>query len=128
MRSIEVPATAFTLRDDGVLVAVERLPDLDRTEEIVNKSVAAARQLLEPSVDYPVLWDIRGLRRFYGHGWPTFLRHLEQGVVAMAIIVDGDSKNVLGSFGPVIRSLLLPVAVFTDMDEAEAWIAQYATA
>ena len=109
------------MRDDGIAFAVEKNPELKRTPEIVEEALSAARELVDgkPSL---VVWDVRALRHFDPAGWRALLETIDDLVIAMAIVVNEESRHILGVFDSVLHSFYFPVRLFTDEEEAVSWL------
>lgn len=115
----------LTREDDGVIVGRERNFDIPRTVDRVAEAVEVTWPLAgcQPCA---AIWDMRGSPRAKPESWQLVIRRVPEIFRALAIIVDEDAKRALGAFPMAIDSLLIPVRMFVDVDEARNWIAPFA--
>lgn len=125
MGTAEAELIILTREDDGLIVGRERNFDVPRTVDRVAEAVDVTWKLAgrRPCV---AIWDMRGSPRPRPESWELFIRRIPGIFRALAIIVDEDAKRALGAFPMAIDSLLIPVRMFVDEDEARNWIAPLA--
>lgn len=125
MKVIDTRFARYTLGDDGVATATPRRPELPRTMDLMTQALDDLEDFLEEQ-PRPILWDPRTVLPMRPGAWQAIIERLEKIVVSIAILVDDVKDHRLGSFPEAIDSLLLPVRLFTDEDEARSWLLQFA--
>ena len=97
---------------------------MSRTAEDVAESFDRLDQLIG-GVRRPGLWDPRDISSFPAGAWRMLIARLEKSFVALAILIDESMEPALGAFPAAIDSLLIPVRIFHDEDEATQWLQQF---
>jgi hypothetical protein len=120
---MEVSKTRFsvlTLDDDGVVVARPTDSDQPRDAAVIGEIVDGLVRLVgnEPR---PALW-FPGSTRIDPGGWQTLIDSVSRFATAVAIVVTAPDARPLGSFPGIVDSLILPVRVFADEQEARKWL------
>ena len=127
MQTFSTAITKYTIRDDGIVVGRDINPETPRTAVNIAESfdrlsvVAQGRR-------FPGLWDARLAPEFPFSVWQVFVDRISEAVGALAILVDNEADPAFGAFPKVIDSMLIPVRLFQDEDEAIAWLGQFVDA
>lgn len=125
MKSVATPTTQFTLRDDGIVIAVDLNPELVRTHMNVAATFDALEQLIEGK-PRPSLWVPRPVKAYPPEAWSVLIRRLDTSVSALAIVADEGARQAIGIFPAAIGSLLVPTRVFDNETDAVEWLQQFA--
>ncbi len=120
VRTVESEITRYTLRDDGIVVAVGLHPEIPRTLEKMTESLDAFAALIDGK-PRPFLWDPRAVPRLLTEAWKEAIERINRLAVAVAIMTDENTDEMLGGY-PDAVDFLLPVRTFTDEDDALAWL------
>lgn len=123
MRSIETPTTSFSMRSDGVIVGRGKPAGGTRTGPEVAANLAAMDELLEGR-KAAGLWFPDPTQGYEAEAMQMLIHGLLERLSAVAIVAP-DPPPALAAFPSAVNALLLPVQVFRDQAEAEAWLAQY---
>lgn len=124
MKVIETQFSRYTVGDDGVATATPLKPELPRTLDLMTEALDDLEAFLEEK-PRPVLWDPRAVVPLRPGVWRVIIERLEKIAVGLAILVEDMDDHGLGSFPVAIDSLLLPVRLFTDENEARSWLQQF---
>jgi hypothetical protein len=124
MRSARTDMVEMTLRPDGVVVVVEKNPEVRHTSQSMKNDVVVFRELVSDQV-LPVLWDVRAMDRPTPEAWKQFLEDISGVLSALALVVDTDSRQVTGAFPWAINSFMFPTRIFESKEEALEWLPQF---
>ena len=124
VRVVESSITRYTLREDGIVVALGIKPDVERTRETSIESLDALECLVD-GTPRPVLWDPREVPRLQPEAWRTVVERAERVAVAIAILTDPATDRMLGVFPDTMDALLVPVRTFTDETAAVEWLREF---
>ena len=105
--------------EDGILFV--RSKHVTSTIETAVESLAVMAQLVgdEPR---PVLWDARDWRGTAPLAWLKLISVVRSLATAVAMVLGPDNAGLAGSFPAAINQLLVPFRLFTDPDEALAYL------
>ncbi len=123
MPSIETPTVTFSVRTDGVIVGRGKSDGGMRTGAEVAANLAAMDELLEGR-RAPGLWFPDSMQGYEPDALQMLIHGLLDRLSAVAIVAP-DPPPELAAFPDVVNALLLPVKVFQDEADAEAWLAQF---
>lgn len=123
MRTAKSQVIHFTLTDEGIVLA-ESQPHVEPTAELLVEAEDACR-LVRGEVKRPALWDIRHLVRPKPEAWLGFIQNAPNNLTAVAVLGNADQMSLLGAFPRLINDLLLPLAMFEDIEEARRWLKRY---
>jgi hypothetical protein len=122
---VELHVARVWLDEDGIVHALLRSPD-DYSVEHAKEHIATYGKL-GAGAALPVLVDIRGMtklpprevRQYYASARGT--RH----TAAAAVLVESDLSRVMANFFFRFHNPSHPIKLFTDEDEALAWLRHY---
>jgi hypothetical protein len=122
MREVITTTAALVFVDDhGVLHIVSN--GIQSTAETVRETFAAAQSLL--TAPAPTLFDVREWPRPGAGFWVNFIDLLPASVSAGAILIAPGGRATLGGFPDAVNRLMVPFDVFTDEEEAEAFLLRF---
>ena len=121
MITAESAVTRYWLRDDGIVIGRDINTDVYRTEAVTKATLDVLAELSGPE-KRPALWDPRAFDRMHPEGWLVLIERLPDLINALAILVDDAVLPFLGTFPEHMDSLLFPVRLFRDEEEAIEWL------
>ena len=121
MHTIESEITQWTLRDDGIIVAVGINPDVPRDRDSMARNLDSLAALAA-GTPRPVLWDPRAVHRIHPAAWAEIIERVTELVLAAAILVDDGTEKKLVGYPAAINSLLIPTQMFRSEEAALAWL------
>lgn len=107
--------------EDGVIHVQAK--GVASTKESAVEMFDSVRDLLAGSRK-PVLFDARQWPSGNSAMWATVITNLQSTFTAIAMLVDPDSPSEVGEYPAIIDRLLIPFRLFTDEEEALAFLAQ----
>jgi hypothetical protein len=113
-------ATIFMDEDDIVHIVMHSGVKMDYEDAIDNylvvKNLSRGKKVLK-LIDSRLPWDIdKKARRFLNQ------KEIKEHTIARAVVKDSAFDKILATFLVSISSSKIPVKIFTDMDEAKAWL------
>ncbi|MDJ0663138.1 MAG: hypothetical protein QNJ75_01175 [Acidimicrobiia bacterium] len=124
MQTFSTAITEYTIRNDGIVVGRDINPETPRTTANIAESFDRLSAVTQGK-RFPGLWDARLVPEFPFSVWQVFVDRIDKVVSALAILVDSEADRAFGAFPKAIDSMLIPVRVFQDEDEAIAWLGQF---
>jgi hypothetical protein len=121
MPTVESEITQWTLRDDGVIVGVGIKPDLPRDRAIMARNLDTLA-VVTAGTPRPVLWDPRAVPHIQPGAWAEIIDRVTDLVVAVAILVDDETEQMLGAYPRAMNSLLFPIRTFRSEEPALTWL------
>ena len=118
-----VQITPASLWVDGGIVHL-RAKGAPRSAYDPSEVFDAARDLIRDT-PMPALFDLRLWKEGERPAWQAFISNALSLFSAAAIVVDPESSPRMGDLPDIISRLLIPVEVFTDEDEALAYLHGY---
>lgn len=118
---IKTTAASVFVDDHGMLHIVSN--GTQSTGRTARETLTAARSLLTGPV--PTLFDARSWPKARSDFWVTFIDLLPTVVSAGAILVAESGREDLGGFPGAVNRLMVPFEVFTDEEEAVAFLMQF---
>ncbi|HEY4606870.1 MAG TPA: hypothetical protein VIH55_04400 [Acidimicrobiia bacterium] len=119
--AIESTAASVFMDDRGLLHIVSN--GTPSTKTTVRETFGAARTLTEHPV--PTLFDARRWPVGGSDFWVAFIDVLPSVVSAGAILIEPDEVAGLGGFPRAVNRLMVPFEVFTEEDEAIAFLVPF---
>lgn len=121
MRMAENSINRYVLRDDGILVAYELNPEIERTPELATETLDFLEDFLGGD-PHPALWDVRPVLRFSATEWRQIVDRLEDLVSVLALVIDEQTPGAQSLF-PVLRFLPdLQMRTFSNEEDALDWL------
>ena len=124
MKTVECSITRYTLRDDGIVAAIGTHPEIPRDLTTMTASLDCLAGLID-GTPRPILWDPRAVLRLFPEAWKAIIERIESLAVAVAILADDGTEEMLGPYPGAMNSLLLPVRTFTDEEQAIEWLRKF---
>jgi hypothetical protein len=122
MDMIKTTASSVYLDDQGLLHVVSN--GGASSASTVKETFAAARTVIDRPV--PTLFDARLWPVAGSDFWVTFIDELPSVVSAGAILIAADDAAALGGFPRAVNRLMVPFEVFTQEEDAIAFLVRFA--
>jgi hypothetical protein len=108
--------------EDGILI--ERMKDVLSTVETVSETFDVFLEL-GGGLRRPFLFDVRNWQGATPGAWSLAVEKTESTFVAVALLVDAESKVNVGPMPEAVDRLMIPARYFTDEDEALVFLRRF---
>jgi hypothetical protein len=112
--------TARIWQDDEGIIHMVAL-GVESSDDTVGESMELVTDLIA-GTPAPIFFDARNWPSGDAHSWARFIAQIESVCSAGAVLVDPENPPRLGKYPSLLDALLIPFRVFTDENEAMAFL------